>query len=341
MKFLVTGANGYLGTQLVHALIKKGHIVNAFILSGTDTSHLQHHNIHIYEGDILRYADVARALQGCEAVFHLASVVSLWEKDPGIFYRINVTGTQTLLRACTYQEVKRVLVVSSAGIFGPSLHGQPVHENTEHIPHPSEPYELSKYRQMEVAKNFLDEGLEIILAYPTRIYGPGIQSHSNSISTLFKKAATGNWRVIPGYGNNYGNYVFISDVVKGLQMIMERGKNGEDYLLGGQNATYNELFELLGFLIGQRLSMLRIPPLLIRLAGRIEELRTRWTHKRPLITLHSAQKATSDWLVSIQKMRKEFGFHPIPLEEGLYRTLNGICETPPMWLEYPPKQATA
>lgn len=341
MKYLVTGANGYIGTQLVHALLQYGHTVNAFILHGTDASKLLHPNVTLFEGDILSYPDVARSVTGCDAAFHLASVVSPWEENPEIFHRINVIGTQTLLRACAYQQVKRVVVSSSCGIFGPSRDGRMVDEQTDNLANLDEPYELSKYHQMEVAKNFLDEGLEILLAYPTRVYGPGLKSYGNSLTAIIEGALKGTWRIIPGSGKSYGNYVFVKDVVKGMLLIMEKGKSGEDYILGGQNATYNDLFNTLQHISGRKLSLFRIPPFLMRLLGKAGEFLARWTHKKPLLTVHGAEKFTSDWLVSTRKIREDLGFRPISLEEGMRRTVEGIQEVPQLWPELQSKQATA
>ncbi|MBK7406784.1 MAG: NAD-dependent epimerase/dehydratase family protein [Saprospirales bacterium] len=340
MKYLVTGANGYIGTHLVHALLQHGHSVNAFILQGTDTSKLLHPGITLFEGDILSYPDVARSAAGCDAAFHLASIVSPWEENPKIFHRINVLGTQTLLRACRYQDVRRVLVSSSCGIFGPSRNGRMVDEQTDNLANLHEPYELSKYHQMEVAKNFLDEGLEILIAYPTRVYGPGLKSYGNSLTAIIEGTLNGTWRIIPGTGKSYGNYVFVEDVVKGMILMMDKGKSGEGYILGGQNATYNELFDILQHISGRNLNLFRIPPFLMRLLGKGGEFLARWTHRRPLLTVHGAEKFTTDWLVSTRKSREDLGFRPISLEEGMRRTVDGIQEVPQRWPELQPKHAS-
>ncbi|MCB9283267.1 MAG: NAD-dependent epimerase/dehydratase family protein [Lewinellaceae bacterium] len=341
MKYLVTGANGYIGTHLIQALLKRGHTVNAFILPGTNTSDLDHPNITLYEGDILRYVDVARALKDCDAAFHLASLLSPWEKDPGQFHRINVIGTQTLLRACVYQQVRRVVVSSSCGIFGPSRNGLMVSEKTDNYANLHEPYELSKYHQMEVAKNFLDEGLEVLLVYPTRVYGPGIKSMGNTMTSILEGTLNGTWRFIPGNGQSIGNYVYVTDVAKGMLLAMERGISGEDYILGGQNATYNDLFEILQHLSRRQFNLYRIPPFLIRFIGKMEELRARWTGRKPLITVNSAEKFTTDWLVSTRKAREELDFHPIPLEEGIRRTIEGFEGIPQIYPEWQSSQVTA
>ena len=328
MKYLVTGPNGYIGEHLVRALLQKGHTVNAFLLRGTDPSQLQADGVAIFEGDILNAQDIENALEGCQAVFHLASVVSPWEKDPQIFHRINVGGTQTLLRACKEKGIRRVLVSSSCGIFGPSSGSNLVDERSDHFSRLREPYELSKYHQMEVAKNFLDEGLEILMVYPTRVYGPGLKSHGNSLTAIIGGVLNGTWHIIPGNGNSYGNYVFVDDVAKGMILIMEKGTSGEDYILGGQNASYNDLFDIVQRVSHRRVSLYRVPAALMRFLGLFEEMRSRLTGKRPFITVHAAEKFTTDWLVSIKKIRDSLGYRPMSLEEGMRRTVEALLKEP-------------
>ena len=324
MKYLVTGANGYIGEHLLPALLEKGHTVHAFLLKGTDTSFLLKNGVTVFEGDILDPISLGHAANGCDAAFHLASLVSPWEKDPQLFHRINVGGTQTLLRVCVEKNVKRVLVCSSCGIFGPSTNGNLVNERTDHFSRLREPYEFSKYHQREVAKNFPGEGLEILIAYPTRVFGPGLKSHGNTLTAIIEGALNGSWHLIPGNGNSYGNYVFVDDVAKAMILIMEKGQSGEDYIIGGQNATYNDLFDILQRIATRRFSLFRVPSPVLRLLAAFEETRARLTGKRPFITRFAAQKFTSDWLVSTQKIRKKLGYRPISLEEGIRRTVKAI-----------------
>lgn len=324
MKYLITGANGYIGTHLVRQLVQQGHEVHALILPGTDGSLLQHPNIRIFEGDILRPEDLPAALDGCQAVFHLASIVSPWEKDPGIFQRVNVLGTQFLMQQCLEQGIRRVLISSSCGIFGPSRKGLPVDETTDNAANLREPYEISKYHQAETAKRFLQKGLEVVVVYPTRVYGPGIDSQGNTMTRIIKGAIEGTWHIIPGNGKGIGNYVLVEDVARGMARVMEEGRNGEGYILGGDNATYDELFRMVQRFVPQKMKLIKAPYLLLYLAALEEESRATWTGKAPFITRHGAKKFTGNWAVSTSKIKRELGFRHTPLEEGLGLTIKSL-----------------
>ncbi len=320
MTTLITGANGYIGSHLVDQLLQNGYGVNTLILEGTDASILENKPVKIFFGDVLSPESVEQAVEGCETVFHLASLVGIWNKNSGLFHKINVEGTENLLRACWRQGVRRVLICSSCGIFGPSKNGESVNEKRLGSIRLSDPYEVSKYRQVELGKRYIGKGLEVVFVYPTRVFGAGIRSDGNSLTSILEGVANGTWRIILGSGKNVANYIFVNDVVQGMLLAMEKGTNGEGYILGGSNVTYNQLFRLLQRITGKQIRLLKVPYSVLRAVAFFEEIRAKITCKKPFITAHAARKYTSDWPVSTQKIQ-QLGFLPTPLEEALRLTI--------------------
>jgi farnesol dehydrogenase len=184
-----------------------------------------------------------------------------------------------------------------------------------------EPYELSKYHQAEAAKKYLHKGLEVVLVYPTRVYGPGINSHGNTMTRIITRAAEGIWHIMPGNGKGIGNYVMVEDVARGMVIVMEEGRNGEGYILGGDNATYDDLFRMVQQFVPKKIRLVKAPYYLLYLAGAEEEFRAKWTGKTPFITRHGAKKFTGNWAVSTEKIQRELGFRHTPLEEGIRLTI--------------------
>ncbi len=326
MKCLITGSNGYIGNHLTNALLEQGHDINALIFPGTDISNLRGKGIRVFSGDIRDYQMMSMAAEGCESVFHLASYVGQWAKNPDIFHEVNVRGTQNLLDACLANDVRRVLVSSSCGIFGHSKNGELVDETTYNSANFNSPYELSKYRQVEEAKRYLDHGLEVVFVYPTKVFGPGIKSEGSTMNSIFEGILNGTWRIIPGNGKNYGNYVFVRDVVKGMILALEKGESGEGYILGGQNVTTDELFEQVQKAAGERFSLTHIPFPLMWMAGAVGELVSLLTRKKPFVTRHNAHRVTADTKVSTHKIYRHLGFRARPLDEALQITFQAIRE---------------
>src|SRR4051812_38467639 len=130
MKIMITGASGYIGNKLAHALANKGHVVHAFIRSIGSEKILQHQNIRVFYGDLLDPASISMAMHGCEQVYHAGGMVRLWANDPSLFYDHNVVGTENILNAAVANGVKKLVYTSSCGIWASSI----VHPLTETDP---------------------------------------------------------------------------------------------------------------------------------------------------------------------------------------------------------------
>ncbi len=324
MKTLITGANGYIGNHLVEKVLNQGIKVNAFLLEGTDLHALENLPAQVFTGDIRHEKDLEAALEGCETVYHLASLVGLWAKDPTLFYDINVAGTDTLLRACLRKGVRRVVVVSSCGVFGFSRNGQLLDETIDNGQTLTDPYELSKFKQVEVSRKYLGTGMEVVFVYLTKVFGPGIKSNGNSITGIFEGMLDGNWRIMPGDGNTTANFAYVDDVVAGLVQVMNHGNSGEHYILGGENLSYHQLFDIVKAQTGREFQLRHVPYPLLWLVGWVQELRAKWSGKPPFITKFGAKKFTTDALISCDKAIRELGYKITPAKLAIGQTLSHL-----------------
>ncbi len=324
MKTLITGANGYIGNHLVEKVLLQGVQVNAFLLEGTDLHALENLPVQVFKGDIRREQDLEAAVEGCDTVYHLASLVGLWAKDPHSFYDINVTGTDTLLRVCLRKGVRRVVVVSSCGVFGFSKNGQLLDETVDNGHNLNDPYEKSKFKQVEVSKKYLRTGMEVVFVYLTKVFGPGIKSNGNSITGIFEGMLDGTWRIIPGNGNTTANFAFVDDVVAGLVLAMQNGTSGEHYMLGGENLSYHQLFDIVKAMSGRDFQLRHVPYPVLWLVGGVQELLAKWTGKPPFITKFGARKFTSDALVSCEKAKRELSYKITPASLAIGQTLSHL-----------------
>jgi NAD+-dependent farnesol dehydrogenase len=326
MKILVTGATGYIGIPLVQALAGQGISVRALVRSEARSREIAgHRQIELVTGDLSNPVSLRKAIRGCEEIFHLAAFAGIWTKDPAQYHRINVQGTSDLLSIALEEGIHKVVITSTAGVMGPSpLPGIRVSEETSGEPLLFSPYDQSKLQQEKTAFSFSGKGMEVVVVNPSRIYGPGLVGESNSVSRLVHLFSQGKWRFIPGNGASEGNYVYIDDVVNGHLLAMQKGVSGQRYILGGDNISYNDFFDLLRKLTRQNHKLIKIPVKVLLGWAQIEILRANITGKKPMIVPAFVEKLTHNWNLTSEKAIRDLGYRFTTLETGLSKTLDWI-----------------
>lgn len=322
MKIFVTGATGYIGAYLVKKLAEQGHTVHALVRSPEKAKNIAHPNIQFFKGDILDKASIEKAMEGCEQVYHLAAFAKVWAKEVKTFFDMNVVATNLILDAAIKFGIKRVVVTSTAGVFGASLSGTITETSARDLDFFNE-YESSKALSESKIKDYVINGLDVVIVSPTRVYGPFLFGKTESITQLIEKFVLGKWRFIPGDGSKTGNYIFVEDVVDGHLLAMEKGKRGHTYILGGTNHDYNEFFQTISDVSGVKRKMIHMPIGLQMLFSRLQMTKT-WFGKEPLITPKWIAKGKYDWHVSPQKAIDELGLKPTSLKDGIKLTVDWL-----------------
>jgi nucleoside-diphosphate-sugar epimerase len=325
MKALVTGATGYLGRALCALLGSEGITVHAFCRSRIKSQAIAGDHVKIFLGELHDKTMLGKALDGCEQVYHLAAFTKIWSKDQSIYHKINVDFTKTLLELAIPAGVQKMVMTSSGGVLGPSPDKQtPVTENSKRYAVPESAYEQSKIlAEQEVFKS-LEQGLNVVVVNPTRVYGPGPKGQSNSVTRMIKLFLDGKWRVIPGDGESIGNYVYIDDVVRGHLLAMNKGRSGERYILGGTNISYNHLFQLLQELTNKHHRIIHVPLNLLLLFAHLQKFLANTFDIQPMLVPELVKKLYKHWNMSSAKAIKDLGYETIPIKEGLKRTLDWI-----------------
>ena len=323
MKIFITGATGYIGNNLAKKLANDGNILHA-LCRNENTNLLSHSNIKIFKGDITDRQSIEKAMQDCEQVYHLAAYARVWSKDPSIFYKLNVEGLKNVLDAARNFSIKKIVFTSTAGTLGPSG-SRPVKEDDKRIGEPFTEYEVTKTQAEILCKEYCNKfGMHIVMVNPPRIYGHGIITESNAVTRLIKLYMAGKWKIIPGDGKRTGSYVYIDDVVNGHILAMQNGRSGERYILGGENVSYNNFFELLAKITGKKISLIKLPVSAMMLAGNAIQLYSKITGKPPLLTPPWIKKYHHNWSLSSDKAKQELGYTYISLEEGLRKTVDWL-----------------
>jgi nucleoside-diphosphate-sugar epimerase len=253
-RVLVTGGAGFIGSHLVETLMSEG--FDVVVLD--DFSSGRRENLSVYsgesnfclvEGDVRVKADVEKALEGVDVVFHLAAIVSVdfSVKNPLLVNEVNVGGTLNVLRESLNAGVKRFVYVSSCAVYGEPVN-LPINE--EHPAKPMSPYGVSKLAAEHYCRVFYEVyGIETVCLRFFNVYGPRqmIGPYSGVIMQFIDKLKHGEKPIIYGDGNQTRDFVFVGDVVDACLRAMKcRNCVGEIVNVGfGVETSINRLAEVL------------------------------------------------------------------------------------------------
>ena len=233
MKVLVTGGTGFVGSQIVAALVRRGDTVRVLHRATSKLIMLEGLPIEHVLGDVQEPEAVTRAVAGCDLVFHVAAVASYWRTQREQVYRVNVEGTRIVMEACLAAGVSRVVHTSSVAAIGIPRNGRPADENATFDTFSATfAYADSKHRAEAVVLQTVARGLPAVIVNPGAVYGAG--DHNLISGSMVLELARRSVPLVPDGGLCV---VDIDAVVQGHLAAAERGRIGERYILGGENLT--------------------------------------------------------------------------------------------------------
>jgi nucleoside-diphosphate-sugar epimerase len=316
----VTGATGYIGSQLVLALATRGYPVSALVRDPASKKVPGHESIRVFQGDILDLDSVLEACRGCLYTFHTAAFTQLTCDQSDPYYTTNVKGTANVLEASLINGVKKFIFTSSVSVLGPCSGEIPLTESRPRVTAFANDYEISKFMAEELVKDYNRKGLPGVILNVARVYGPGPESFSNGINRLIAMARRNRFVWVPGRLQQMANYVYIADVIEAHLRAMDRGRPGESYIIGGENATYETLFRAIRRSNNNRNRFVQLNYNLIKTGLAIKALIVRILLGKPGITPKVLDHIFTDRRVSTEKAHSELGYHITPLQEGIERT---------------------
>jgi farnesol dehydrogenase len=323
-KYFITGSTGFIGKELAKKMLSYGSELHLLVRSTAKASTLEHPLVTIFTGDLTDYPSVERAMTGCTHVFHLAALAKASAGKNESFQEINVRGTENVLKAALTLGIKRVVFTSTAGVLRPSEKDEEVSEGSgEPACHFTE-YAGTKSLAEQLCREYVRNGLDVVIVLPTRVFGPGELSDSNGVTKIILRYSEGKWRWIPGNGKSTGNYVFIDDVVRGHLLAMEFGKKGESYILGGENLTFNELFSCIRQVTGKSYRMIHLPYWLMWAIAALMTISGKVTGRKPLITPGWVKRYLLHRQLSVAKAQSELGYSVTSFSDGVKKTVDWL-----------------
>jgi nucleoside-diphosphate-sugar epimerase len=222
-------------------------------------------------------------------------------------HEANVNGTERVLAAALDVGVPKVVHVSSIVVFGNTA-GRTVDETYRRAAGYTSYYDETKTLAHRIAEGYSAKGLPIAIAQPGQIYGPG--DHSG-IGALFRRAAGGKLPALAS-GDLGLNFAHIDDVAAGIVTLLDRGRPGQAYVLGGEQARLRDAVRIMATLAGQPAPRFEVPASILRVAARL----------RPDVAeLVRSTVGVTFWATDA-KARAELGYAPRSLREGLVSYLS-------------------
>jgi len=318
MPALVTGGTGFIGANVVRALLRCGDAVRVLARPESDLSNLRGLPVDVVRGDLTDRASLRSAVRSCDRVFHVGALYSFWVRDPDLIYEVNVEGTRNLLDAAGEAGARRIVVTSSVAALAVPKKGEVVTEETPvDLSRIVGAYKRSKYLAGQVALEAAGQGLPVVLVNPSFPVGPWDVKPTPTGRVIVDFLN----RRMPAYIETGMNVVAVEDVAEGHLLAAERGRVGERYILGGENVTMRRLLELLGEVTGLPVPRVRVPYRPVLALSYANALACRATRRTPRMTPDTIRMSHHAMYYDASKARRELGFPSTPIDEALRRAV--------------------
>ncbi|MEO6836199.1 MAG: NAD-dependent epimerase/dehydratase family protein [Candidatus Tumulicola sp.] len=320
-RVFLTGASGFVGAHILHELLGAGYAVRALVRNaapaGAPSLPTDAENFERVTGDLRRTGEFARALDGCRYVVHAAALYSFARHDRADIRAVNVTGTAGLMAAAHLAGVERVVLTSSSAAVGHERNGEPADETC--YPNPSAAsdgdYHASKLAQERAA---FAGRVPVVAILPTAPVGPGDWKPTPT-GKLVRDFASGKiFAKAPGHGGM--NLVAVEDVARAHVAALQHGRIGERYVIGGENLSMDEIWQLLAEITGQRMPSWRVPYALALGVAYGDEIRCRiHPGATPFAPLEGVRMSRDRMYASSEKAQRELGHRPTPVRTAIER----------------------
>lgn len=319
MKCFVTGATGFIGSNLCRELLNHGFEVRVLLRQDSNKKAIEGLNVEFFYGDLCDKQRLIDGLRGCDWCFHVAASYHLWMKDYRPMYAANVDGTRNILDAAVKAGCSRIVYTSTVGCIAlpkivdgkliPSDESAPVSEAQM-----SNHYKLSKFKAEQVAMEFARNGAPVVIVNPSAPIGPW-DVKPTPTGKIIVDYLNGE---MPAYLDTGLNWVHVRDVAVGHILAAEKGRIGERYILGNVdgNLTMEETFKLLEEISGIPAPKVKIPYSVALFFAYLNEFFAKLTGIPPKAPVAGVKMAKYKMFFNPSKAIKELGLPQTPVRQA-------------------------
>ena len=299
MNVLVTGATGFIGSNLVKRLLKRGWKVSVFVRNRKKLEEDIQKKCKVVESDLVKFKEVNKALRDIDVVFNLAAALPHHKLPELAYWNANVNGVRNIVEASIRNKVKRLVHVSTVGIYGRSFI-----------------YSKTKLEGEKIVQKYSRKGLKTVIVRPTIAYGPGdTRPGFLNLLKLIKKGI-----FIPiGNGENYFHTVYIDNLTDALLLVATHPKAiREDFIIGDNPVPkMKQIISIMQKVTKKKIFPYYIPVGIAFLAAKIFDIFQKIGLPSPLNT-QRVRFLTENLKFDTSKARKILGYKPrISLEKGI------------------------
>ncbi len=316
MNYFLTGATGFIGGRVAQQLVEAGHRVTAVVRNPEKAQDVARLGVTISKGDVTDKESMRAPMQGADGVFHIAGWYKIGGRDKQAGTAINIDGTRNVLELARELAIPKTVYTSTLAVNS-DTHGKLVDETYRYTgPHLTE-YDRTKWAAHQIAEQFIAQGLPLVIVMPGLVYGPG---DTSSVRTTFIQYLQRKLPMMPR--QTAFSWAYVDDIARGHILAMERGKPGESYIIAGPTTTFEDAMQLAEQITGVPAPRLRVGPGVLSAGARLMGVVERAI---PVPDDYSAEflriNAGVTYIGDNAKARRELGYNPRPLKEGLAETL--------------------
>ncbi len=315
MKYFITGATGFIGGRLARQLREAGHEVLAVVRNPAKAQDLAQLGVALHQGDVTEKESMRKLMTGVDGVFHVAGWYKVGVRDKSQAYAINVEGTRNVLELMKELKIPKGVYTSTLAVNS-DTHGVEADESYHFTGKHISVYDATKAEAHDVAVKMIKDGLPLVIVQPGLVYGPG---DTSSVRTSFIQYLKKQLPVMPK--QTAFSWAHVDDIAHAHWIAMEKGMAGENYNICGPTYTFINALEVAKEITGVRLPM-AVPAEMIRVMSTMMYVFDKFIPVPDSYTGEGLRIiAGVTYLGTNAKAKRELGYDPRPLKEGLTETL--------------------